>query len=90
MGYVPLDLYKQCAALTSYWHSPRVILVEEHGSLKGLVTVKDVLRFNESEQPIGDLHWDAGDLEATLDVMWVWAVGIGESSVEWYRRLTRR
>jgi chloride channel 3/4/5 len=69
---------------------PRVILVEEHGSLKGLVTVKDVLRFNESEQPIGDLHWDAGDLEATLDVMWVWAVGIGESSVEWYRRLTRR
>lgn len=69
---------------------PRVILVEEHGSLKGLVTVKDVLRFNAVEQPIGDLHWDAGELEAILDVMWMWAVGIAETCMEWYRRLIRR
>ncbi|KAG1861551.1 chloride channel [Suillus subalutaceus] len=69
---------------------PRVILVEEQGSLKGLVTVKDVLRFNVAEQPIGDLHWDAGELEAILDVMWTWAVGIGETSMVWYRRLIRR
>ncbi|KAG2355500.1 chloride channel [Suillus spraguei] len=69
---------------------PRVILVEEHGSLKGLVTVKDVLRFNVAEQPIGDLHWDAGELEATLDYMWTWAAGITETSMEWYRRLIRR
>jgi chloride channel 3/4/5 len=70
--------------------SPRVILVEEHGSLKGLVTVKDVLRFNAVERPTGDLHWDAGELEAVLDVMWTWAVGVGDTCVEWYRRLIRR
>ncbi|KIK39991.1 hypothetical protein CY34DRAFT_807654 [Suillus luteus UH-Slu-Lm8-n1] len=69
---------------------PRVILVEEHGSLKGLVTVKDVLRFNAVERPMGDLHWDAGELEAVLDVMWTWAVGIVEICMEWYRRLIRR
>ncbi|KAG1767420.1 chloride channel [Suillus occidentalis] len=69
---------------------PRVILVEEHGSLKGLVTVKDVLRFNAVERPIGDLHWDAGELEAVLDVMWTWAVGVGGTCMEWYRRLIRR
>ncbi|KAG2747073.1 hypothetical protein P692DRAFT_20780971 [Suillus brevipes Sb2] len=69
---------------------PRVILVEEHGSLKGLVTVKDVLRFNAVERPTGDLHWDAGELEAVLDVMWTWAVGVGDTCVEWYRRLIRR
>lgn len=67
-----------------------MILVEEHGSLKGLVTVKDVLRFNAVEQPIGDLHWDAGELEAILDFLWIWAVGIVETSMEWYRRLIRR
>ncbi|KAG2112083.1 chloride channel [Suillus clintonianus] len=69
---------------------PRVILVEEHGSLKGLVTVKDVLRFNATEQPIGDLQWDVGELEAILDVMWNWAIGIAETSIEWCRRLIRR
>ncbi|KAG1725409.1 chloride channel [Suillus paluster] len=69
---------------------PRVILVEEHGLLKGLVTVKDVLRFNATEQPIGDRNWDAGELEGILDVMWNWAVGIAETSMEWYRRLIRR
>ncbi|KAG2101302.1 chloride channel [Suillus discolor] len=69
---------------------PRVILVEEHGSLKGLVTVKDVLRFNAVEQPVGDLHWDGGELEAILDVIWMWAVGIANTSINWYRRLIRR
>lgn len=69
---------------------PRVILVEEHGSLKGLVTVKDVLRFNAVEQPVGDLHWNTGELEAILDVMWNWAVGIADTSINWYRRLIRR
>ncbi|KAG2148738.1 chloride channel [Suillus bovinus] len=69
---------------------PRVILVEEHGLLKGLVTVKDVLRFNAAEQPVGDLHWNAGELEAILDVMWNWAVGVVETSMEWCRRLICR
>lgn len=67
-----------------------MILVEEHGLLKGLVTVKDVLRFNAVEQPVGDLHWNTGELEAILDVIWNWAVGIADTSINWYRRLIRR
>jgi chloride channel 3/4/5 len=64
--------------------------VEEHGSLKGLVTVKDVLRFNAAEERDGDLEWDAGELEAILDVMWKWVAEIALTSMEWCRRLIRR
>ncbi|KAE9394259.1 hypothetical protein BT96DRAFT_195261 [Gymnopus androsaceus JB14] len=40
--------------------SPRVILVEDHGSLVGLVTVKDVLRFIATEKPgaYDEPSWD--------------------------------
>lgn len=64
--------------------------MEEHGTLKGLVTVKDVLRFNAAEQPAGDLQWDAGELEAILDVMWRWVAGVVQTSIDWCRRLIRR
>lgn len=74
----------------AHCYSPRVILVEEHGILKGLVTVKDVLRFNATEEPAGDFHWDAGELEAILDVMWNWAAGFVQTFMEWCRRLIRR
>ncbi|KZV93417.1 putative voltage-gated chloride channel (clc-a) [Exidia glandulosa HHB12029] len=57
---------------------PRVILVVSQGSLEGLVTVKDVLRFNatsasdtstlESDMSI----WDSGALTAALEDTWLW------------------
>jgi chloride channel 3/4/5 len=78
-----LDLIFHC-------YSPRVILVEEHGILKGLVSVKDVLRFNATEEPAGDPQWDASELEAILDVMWNWATGVVQTTMEWYRRFIRR
>lgn len=71
-------------------YSPRVILVEEHGLLKGLVSVKDVLRFNATEEPAGDLQWDAGELEAVLDIMWNWVIGVVPTTMEWCRRFIRR
>ncbi|KAF9227018.1 Cl-channel protein [Gyrodon lividus] len=70
---------------------PRVILVEEQGSLKGLVTVKDVLRFSVTEKSEGDQQlWDVGEFEAILEVMWNWAVETANTSLEWCRRMTRR
>lgn len=77
--------------LSAILGSPRVILVEELGSLKGLVTVKDVLRFNlteksESDQP----HWDNGEFEAALEVTWNWAVGAMDDFATWCRSIVRR
>ncbi|KAL4073717.1 chloride channel [Scleroderma citrinum] len=69
---------------------PRVILVEEQGMLKGLVTVKDVLRFNattgtsESNQ-----RWSSGDFEAVLEVMWNWAQGVTESVIDRWKSMLR-
>ncbi|KIJ60010.1 hypothetical protein HYDPIDRAFT_99474, partial [Hydnomerulius pinastri MD-312] len=69
---------------------PRVILVEELGSLKGLVTVKDVLRFSATEKSEGDQQWDAGEFEAVLEVVWNWAAEIVDRSLEWCRHMVRR
>ncbi|KAF8554241.1 hypothetical protein OG21DRAFT_1462931 [Imleria badia] len=70
---------------------PRVILVEELGSLRGLVTVKDLLRFNLTENTESDeQHWDNGEFEAALEVTWNWAVGVVNDFVEWCRGIIRR
>jgi len=70
---------------------PRVILVEELGSLRGLVTVKDVLRFNLTEKSESDQqHWNSGEFEAALEVTWNWAVGMVDDFVEWCRGIVRR
>ncbi|KAH0828174.1 chloride channel [Lanmaoa asiatica] len=70
---------------------PRVILVEELGSLRGLVTVKDVLRFNLTEKSESDQqHWDNGEFEAALEVTWNWAIGTVDDFVEWCRGIARR
>lgn len=70
--------------------SPRVILVEELGSLKGLVTVKDVLRFNLTEGSDNHRHrWDNGEFEAALEVTWNWAVGMVNEFVEWCKRMVQ-
>ncbi|EJD52833.1 hypothetical protein AURDEDRAFT_111372 [Auricularia subglabra TFB-10046 SS5] len=57
---------------------PRVILVEQHGSLVGLVSVKDVLRFNattvsDSSTLEGEMSiWDSGALTGALEDTWLW------------------
>lgn len=74
-----------------FWYSPRVILVEELGSLRGLVTVKDLLRFNLTENAESDQqHWDNGEFEAALEVTWNWVVGMVNDFVEWCRGIVRR
>jgi len=59
---------------------PRVILVEDHGTLVGLLTVKDVLRFthlHERHERRG-AWWNSGRIQGhevggILDDMWIWA-----------------
>ncbi|KAG6873540.1 hypothetical protein C0995_014410 [Termitomyces sp. Mi166 len=51
---------------------PRVILVENHGVLMGLVTVKDVLKFIATK-PAHELSWDdRGGLDGLLEEVWTW------------------
>ncbi|KAG5717997.1 putative chloride channel protein, partial [Termitomyces sp. T112] len=51
---------------------PRVILVENHGVLMGLVTVKDVLKFIATK-PSHELSWDdRGGLDGLLEEVWTW------------------
>jgi len=53
--------------------------------------VKDVLRFNLTEKPESDQqHWDNGEFEAALEVMWNWAVGMVDNFVEWCRGIVPR
>ncbi|KAJ3996350.1 Cl-channel protein [Lentinula boryana] len=72
---------------------PRVILVEDYGSLVGLVTVKDVLRFIAMEKP-GYHHpsWDErGGLDGLLEELWSVVRGVVNQLGELLgRRWTRR
>ncbi|CAK5265424.1 unnamed protein product, partial [Mycena citricolor] len=55
---------------------PRVILVEDHGVLTGLVTVKDVLRWIALEKPEREPSWDErGGLEGLLEEVWTGFLG---------------
>jgi len=50
---------------------PKVILVEERGSLVGLVTIKDVLRFMAKEHP--ETYWeDPAGLSGILEEALTW------------------
>lgn len=56
---------------------PRVILVEDHGVLSGLVTVKDVLRFIATEKPEYRPSWDErGGLDGLLEELWTWGTNV--------------
>ncbi|GAW00905.1 Cl-channel protein [Lentinula edodes] len=72
---------------------PRVILVEDHGSLVGLVTVKDVLRFIAMEKP-GYHHpsWDErGGLDGLLEELWSVIRGVVDRlSVFYFNSFTRQ
>jgi len=70
---------------------PRVILVEDHGVLVGLVTVKDVLRFIATEKPDHGPSWDErGGLDGLLEEAWTWTSDTVYRTVAWSRRLLRR
>lgn len=66
--------------MTILLYSPRVILVEDHGTLVGLVTVKDVLKFthlHERHERRGtwwnDERIQGHEVEGILDDIWIWA-----------------
>jgi chloride channel 3/4/5 len=71
-------------------HSPRVILVEDHGALIGLVTVKDVLRFIAT-LPSHEPSWDdRGGLDGLLEELWKWVADVIYRIMSWSRKLVRR
>ncbi|KAB5588747.1 Chloride channel protein [Ceratobasidium theobromae] len=74
---------------------PRVILVEYHGSLAGLITVKDVLKFlvssERAQHAAGGPVWNgSGELDRLLEEVWLWAGNIWQRWLEFARRLFRR
>ncbi|KAF7315867.1 Chloride channel protein [Mycena indigotica] len=70
---------------------PRVILVEDHGVLAGLVTVKDVLRWIAIEKPEREPSWDErGGLDGMLEEIWSWASGIVQPVMSWSANLLHR
>ncbi|KAH9929594.1 Cl-channel protein [Epithele typhae] len=67
---------------------PRVILVENHGELAGLVTVKDVLRFtlaHDTSSPWGEQRFDS-----LVDEAREWTGDLAEDAMSWFRRMLRR
>lgn len=72
--------------------SPRVILVEDFGTLVGLTTVKDVLHL----EPHGQLNspmiaWsNRGALDGALEELWTWLADVRSSANAWYSRVSRR
>jgi len=71
---------------------PRVILVEDHGSLVGLVTVKDVLRFIAMEKPgYHELSWEQrGGLDGLLEEFWSVGRGVSSRVADEISKLRRR
>ncbi|KAG8958228.1 glycerol ethanol, ferric requiring protein [Tulasnella sp. 419] len=78
---------------------PRVILVEQYGSLVGLITVKDVLRFIASNRQthtrsrsnsVSVLDTTRGSLDGLLEEAWTWMTEYTDRVQEWARRLVAR
>lgn len=72
--------------------SPRVILVEDLGTLVGLTSVKDVLHLEPHEQlnsPI--VAWsNRGALDGALEELWTWLANVRSSINAWYGRASSR
>lgn len=72
--------------------SPRVILVEDLGTLVGLTSVKDVLHLEPHEQlnsPI--VAWsNRGALDGALEELWTWLADVRSSINAWYSRASSR
>ncbi|KAI0930011.1 hypothetical protein AcV5_006822 [Taiwanofungus camphoratus] len=69
---------------------PRVILVEDHGALVGLVTVKDVLRFTLTEQDNIRSPWNEQEFGGIIEEVWAWTSDRVNTFTSWCRRLVRR
>jgi len=82
---------------------PRVILVEHCGMLRGLLTIKDVIRFKTAfalteggiSLPLGLDNpevWDEyrGSLRTLLERSWAWTTHEIESLIAWIRHVLRR
>ncbi|KLO20320.1 Cl-channel protein [Schizopora paradoxa] len=69
---------------------PRVILVELHGRLAGLVTVKDVLRFIAIEQPESPTSWERrASFDDVLNETWSSTSSRIQDLRSWWRRVAR-
>lgn len=71
-------------------HSPRVILVENHGALVGLVTVKDVLRFTMAEHHEPQSPWSEQRFDGALDEARMWTSSLADDVWSWCRRVFGR
>jgi len=69
---------------------PRVIIVEHHGRLVGLVTVKDVLRFVAIEQPDSPSLERRPSLEDLVGETWMSTSSRLRSVTSWWGRIFRR
>ena len=69
---------------------PRVILVEDHGALRGLVTVKDVLKYTLTETGEMRTRWDETQFEGIVEEVWTWTTKQANAIVSLSRRLLRR
>lgn len=74
-------------------YSPRVILVEDLGTLVGLTSVKDVLHLEPHEQlnsPIVAWSNRRGALDGALEELWTWLADMRSSINAWYSRASSR
>jgi hypothetical protein len=96
MGYVHTRIYVSTfhpgSHRLSLPPSPRVILVEDLGTLVGLTSVKDVLHLEPHEQlnsPI--VAWsNRGALDGALEELWTWLADVRSSINAWYSRASSR
>jgi hypothetical protein len=71
-------------------HRPRVILVENHGELVGLVTVKDVLRFTAIHKAASEPSWmECSGIDEVLEESLKWLSGTLVQILNWSRSLVR-
>lgn len=70
---------------TNNVYSPRVILVENHGALAGLVTVKDVLRFTMTEHDDRHSPWNEQRFDGVVDEAVLWGSDAVDRAWAWCR-----
>lgn len=94
MGYVVSSIIRDTSSsliqLLCFRNSPRVILVENHGELVGLVTVKDVLRFTAAERHDLRSPWSEQRFDSLVDEAREWTGDLAEDALAWCRRLLGR
>ena len=89
---VRLRFLSQACIMLTRSTRPRVILVEDHGMLAGLVTVKDVLRFIATENFDHSPSFDErGGLDGLLEDSGVsrWIAGAVRWAESWSNRFRR-